>query len=124
MNKLHTTLFIALFSAPVFAENQTYTDVVDGKSCKESSGQQIGCEYRIGKDLHIFIAGIGLPDTSITFYSSNYDGDYFARFGILHGCVIVAPGKSSNRDLIGNRAFISPVNGKVYEAWKSCKAGM
>ena len=106
-----------------FAANQTYQDTVNGKSCKESSNQQIDCVYKIGKDLHIYIAGIGLPDTSISFYASDYDGDYFARVGILHGCIIVVPGQSSKRPLMGNHAFISPKNGKVYEDWRTCKNG-
>ena len=123
MIKLIAILLLSLLSAQGFAENKTYKDSVSGKSCKESAGQQIDCQYKIGKDLHIYLAGIGLPDTSISFYSSNHESDYFARVGILHGCVIIVPGKSSNRGLLGNHAFISPKNGKVYETWPSCKAG-
>lgn len=123
MKKLLCVTFCVLVSTQSTAANQTYQDVVIGKECKESRSQQIDCEYKIGKDLNIYIAGIGLPDTSISFYASSYDGDYFARVGILHGCVIVVPGKSSGRTLIGNHAFISPKNGKVYEEWQSCKKG-
>ena len=119
-----TILTICLLLPSIsFAANQTYQDTVNGKSCKESSSQQIDCDYKVGKDLNISIAGIGLPDTSISFYASSYEGDYFARVGVLHGCVIVEPGESSKRPLMGNHAFISPKNGKVYEDWRTCKNG-
>ena len=117
-------ILLLLVSGVAYAGNQTYEDVLAGKSCSVSDSQQLNCDYRVGKDLDIGIAGIGMPDTGITFYVSNYDGDYYGTFGILHSCVIVSPGKLSDRYLLpGNKAFISPMNGKVYEDWQSCQYG-
>ena len=111
-------------SGVAYAGNQTYEDVLLGKSCSVTDYQQVNCRYRVGKDLDIGIDGIGMPHTGITFYVSNYVGDYYGTFGILHSCVIVSPGKLSDRYLLpGNKAFISPMNGKVYEDWQSCQAG-
>ncbi|UTW45422.1 hypothetical protein KFE80_00355 [bacterium SCSIO 12696] len=123
MKKILIALVPLLLATGVYAQNQTYKDVLAGKVCKESDIQQLDCEYKVGKDLNVYIAGIGLPDTSITFYASSYDGDYFARVGVLHGCIIVVPGKAASRGIVGEQAFISPVNGKVYQNWQSCKQG-
>jgi len=123
MKKILILAISLLFPALSLAANQTYQDIIKGKSCEESSSQQIDCEYKVGNDLLIYIAGIGLPDTSISFYASSREGDYFARVGIQHGCIIVVPGQSSKRPLSGNMAFVSPRNGKVYEDWRTCKNG-
>ena len=124
MKSISLTIICLLFPALSIAANQTYQDTIKGKVCKETRSQQIECDYKIGKNLNIAIAGVGLPDTSISFYSSKYEGDYFARVGILHGCVIIVPGESSDRfSQFGNLAFISPKNGKVYESWQSCQNG-
>jgi len=107
------------------AQNQTFQDLAKGKSCAYGNDQQqLDCQYIIGQSLHIVIAGIGQPDTSITFNHSNIKGEYFARVGKLHGCVIVVPGKSSGRPLLGNHAFISPENGMIYATWEECKKGL
>lgn len=69
----------------------------------------------MGQELEIWVDGIGLPDTSITFDRSNFKGDYYATFGMGHLCVIVKSGK----DLFQGFAFISPQNGKVYKDWET-----
>lgn len=117
-------ILLLLVSGVVHAESQTYKDVLAGKSCDTSSTQMLSCDYRVGNDLHFVITGIGQPDTSISFYASNIDGDYFGRVGLLHGCVTVWPGRLTNRyDLPGERAHVSPKNGKVYEDYESCHYG-
>ena len=117
-------ILLLLVSGVAYAGNQTYEDVLAGKSCSVSDSQQLNCDYRVGKDLHIGLAGIGMPDTAIIFFASNFDGDYYGKVGILHGCVIVSPGPSSDDYYLpGNLAFISPMNGKVYEDWQSCQVG-
>jgi len=116
-------LCLFLFSGVVVAGNQTYKDVVAGKSCKVSDSQQINCLYIVGRSLQVGLAGVGFPDTFIYFRFSDINSDYYAGVGIMHGCVIVNPGLASDRLPGGNRAYISPRNGKVYEDWKSCKAG-
>ena len=55
---------------------------------------------------------------------SDFDGDFYVTFGVLHGCVIVKPGKNNPRfDLLSQFAFISPKNGKVCKDWERCRAG-
>ena len=94
---------------------------VRGTSCKESrAAGGIECTYRVGKDLEFSIAGIGDPDAGIVFVRSNFDGDYYASYGLQHGCVIVRHGSAapSPNDL----AFVSPRNGRVYRTWQECRA--
>ncbi len=108
----------------VAAAPSVYEMVVAGKECKESTTQSISCQYKVGKSLHISIDGIGDPDTGITFMKSDFDGDFFATYGVGHGCIIVKSGfeKQGGR-LYPGFAFISPKNGKVYNNWRECKAG-
>lgn len=119
MKLLPILLCILLHATSAWA-NETYDKTLAGKSCKEESQQQINCTYKIGKDLEILIAGIGLPDTGITFAKSDIDGDYYASFGMQHLCVIIKSGK----DLLQGFAFISPQNGKVYPNWEACQSGL
>lgn len=113
---------IFTFLAPAgWAGETAYEDTFSGKKCSESH-QQLYCEYTVGKDLEFSIAGIGMPDTGITFLRSKHEGDYFAQFGLMHGCIIIKHGKHSK--LFGKDfAFVSPKNGKVYKSWEDCKAG-
>lgn len=105
------------------SENDIYNFVIAGKTCKESLAQAIECDYKIGKDLHIQIAGIGDPDTGVAFLKSDSNGDYYASFGLNHGCIIVKRGMQSHFDRVSYYAFISPKNGKVYRDWIECKSG-
>jgi hypothetical protein len=120
MKQLLLILLLVGISWTANADNKTYGEVIAEKTCKTSTGQQRNCRYRVGKDLDIEIAGIGQSDTAIVFYSSSFAGDYYGKVGILHGCVIVAPGRKSNFGALGNHAFISPINGKVYKTWDAC----
>lgn len=65
-----------------------------------------------------------MPDTGITFARADFpQGDYYAQFGLRHGCVIVKHGPDSR--LFGlDFAFVSPINGKVYKTWEECKEGI
>jgi hypothetical protein len=116
--------FILLSPASLASEITVYEMTVKGKSCKEQSGQQLSCQYKIGNDLHISLDGIGAPDTGITFMKSNFNGDFYATYGVGHGCVIVKSGYSENGGkLYQGYSFISPKNGKVYKNWKECQSG-
>ena len=88
--------------------------------------KQLTCEYQIGSSLYISIPGIGTPDTAVTLLKSDWKGDYYATFGLQHGCICVKPGALASQEnvLSYNLAFISPKNGKVYETWQACKAGL
>ena len=122
-------LFMGLFwltPLPAHAETsvyEVYELTLKGKQCQETSSQQLGCEYRIGKTLYISIDGIGRTDTGITFMKSDVNGDFYASIGVLHGCVIV---KRNPPDLdppfTSDYAFISPRSGKVYRTWTECGA--
>ncbi|MEO8158290.1 MAG: hypothetical protein ABI648_10885 [Betaproteobacteria bacterium] len=125
MKPLGIVAAIGLFSSgQAFAEPTTYDLTVRGKSCQESSLQSVECNYSIGKSLRISIAGLGQPDTGVTFMKSDFDGDFYASVGLKHGCVIVKPGKKSLvPGYLPTFAFISPKNGKVYKDWEECQAG-
>lgn len=117
------TLFAIVLSVillpQALASETTYDVLVAGKSCQEGKQQNLSCSYRAGKSLLVEIAGIGSPDTGVAFLKSDYKGDYYAKYGLLHGCIIV----NRTSDL-NSFAFISPMNGKIYKTWQECKAGM
>lgn len=126
--KLHMlillTVLVWLTALSANAETSVYELTLKGKQCQETSSQALGCEYRIGKTLHISIDGIGQTDTGITFMKSDYDGDFYASVGVLHGCVIVKRNpKLSDRQNAFDFAFVSPRTGKVYRTWQACGAG-
>ena len=123
MRSLILAVLFSFFAPFVWAENSAYEDTLAGKVCKISSNQQMNCVYKIGKDLEFSIDGIGTPDTGITFLRcKGIEGDYYATFGLMHGCVIVKHGAGS--DHFGmDFAFVSPKNGNVYKTWEDCKMG-
>jgi len=82
VNVFAIAVLLIISTAAFSTDKSTYELVLSGKSCKESSLQSIDCDYRVGKDLHITIAGIGQPDTGITFVKSSFDGDFYATFGM------------------------------------------
>ena len=115
----------------LWAVASTYDEVLKGKQCSQIGDRQtLSCRFKVGMDLHISIDGIGQEDTGVTFMKSDFDGDYYATHGVLHGCVIVKRGPKSyseESDGPGSRfdyAFISPRNGKVYRSWPECKSAM
>ena len=119
------SLFIVLFCSLSQASDITvYEMTLIGKSCKEQSSQQLSCQYRIGNDLHITLDGIGAPDAGVTFMKSDFDGDFYATYGVGHGCIIVKSGFSKGGGrLYKGYSFISPKNGKIYEGWRECQSG-
>jgi hypothetical protein len=106
------------------AEAQSvYDATIRGASCKQNPAGAMNCEFIVGKDLKIAMADVGASDTGISFIRSNYEGDYYARFGVMHGCIIVAPGMRAPRpENAFEFAFISPKNGRVYRDWRECHA--
>jgi hypothetical protein len=99
--------------------SSTFDTVVAGKKCQEDKNQMLSCSYRVGKSLFLEVAGIGTPDTGIAFLKSDYDGDFYAVYGLQHGCIIIHSTKN-----IFDMAFVSPKNGKIYRTWQECKSGM
>jgi len=115
--------FISLSAADTI--KKTYDIVLAGKSCKETSTQMLNCSFHVGNDLYFTIDGIGAPDTGITFMKSSFKGDYYATYGLLHGCVIVKKGlKYKEFGAVFDIAFVSPKNGKVYRSWGECQTAM
>jgi len=124
-------LFLFLVISPVFSiagELSTYDIVLSGKACKEYPNQEISCDFKVGNDLHFILEGIGSEWTGITFMKSDYEGDFYATYGLGHGCVVVKRGKKNwkNAGCGGpgsafDYAFISSKNGKVYRDWEACQ---
>jgi hypothetical protein len=72
--------------------------------------------------LEFTIAGVGDPDAGISFLRSDWNGDFYARFGLMHGCVIVTFGKQAPRGIsLSGFAFVSPRSGKVYKTYQECQ---
>lgn len=125
----HFALLVAVIAASTTAwpGDSTYALTLAGKKCSESQLQPIECTYVVGKDLEFTIAAVGQPYAGVHFLRSSFAGDYYASFGLNHGCVIVRPGEKSvvpisNPQLLF--AFVSPRNGKVYSSWEQCKGGL
>jgi hypothetical protein len=114
---------LLILSANAMADVSTYDLTLKGKQCKEGLNQQLDCDYKIGNDFHLSIGGVGQSDAGVTFIKSNFNGKYYGTFGILHGCVIVKTGIKNTTKNPFDFAFVSPINGKVYKDWESCKTG-
>lgn len=110
-------------STPTFSS--TSEAVMSGKHCVSASEglQAITCEYRVGQALYFTIDGVGEAEAGITFMRSNFDGDFYATVGTLHGCVIVKRGLKYITEPSLDYAFVSPKNGKVYRRWEECADG-
>jgi hypothetical protein len=130
-SKILAGAMLCVLSAPTLSgEKSSYDVVLAGKRCQtETWNQTLSCEYVVGTGLKFAIAGIGQPDTAVTFMKSSFDGDFYATFGLLHVCVIVKRGTTgvSSEDAsepggFADYAFVSPKNGKVYKRWDECKA--
>lgn len=102
-------------------ENETVAAAQAGRKCGVDSLKQMTCEFKIGKSLQFSIVDIGNTFSGVTFFKSDWDGDYYASVGGLHSCVIVKPGSQNPRSVLNHLAFISLKNGKVYEKWERCK---
>jgi hypothetical protein len=94
-----------------------------GAVCTQNVQGSRLCHYKIGRNLEISIAGVGEGDAGISILRSSIDGDFYARFAVLHGCVIVAAGNAAPPAATTNDglyAFISPRDGKIYKTWQDC----
>jgi hypothetical protein len=94
-----------------------------GMSCRSLSDSSLFCKYEIGNDLEFSITSVGREDAGISFLRSNIEGDYWARFGVMHGCIIVMQGeKTASRTKHAEYTFVSPKNGGAYQTWQECKS--
>ena len=111
---------LALSSGGATQGGNTYDQVVSGTKCFKNGVGDLECDYRVGQSLHFGVAGVGKPDASIYFYSASFEGDFFAVFGLSHGCVIVRPGRGASEVRQLDLAFVSPRNGQVYRTFELC----
>jgi len=88
---------------------------------------QISCRFKVGRGLSFDIAGVGRDDASIlVHHADGLDADYYLKFGVLHGCVIV----TANIDAAlkahhpFDMAFVSPKSGNVYRTWPECEQAL
>ena len=125
MNQWVTVVLITGIATTVATSavaDSIYDLTVKGTSCQNRDVGGVDCTYRIGKDLEFEIAGIGDPDAGIAFTRSNMSGDFYAKFGLQHGCVIVVRGFAGSAPHPIDFAFVSPRNGRVYRTWQECGA--
>ena len=120
-------LAVVIFAAAQISHAESpsvYEMTLQGKNCFEDSSQVIHCTYEIGKTLRFSIDGVGLENVGITFTKSDFDGDFYASYGLNHGCVIVKPSLKGINSLFNEDfAFVSPKSGKVYDNWSKCASG-
>lgn len=109
-------------ACPWSAAQSLFDITARGTSCKAISDGSLFCKYEVGKDLEFSVTSVGKEDAGISFLRSNIKGDYWARFGVMHGCIIVAQGEKTVRTSSSSDfAFVSPKNGRVYQTWEQCQ---
>ena len=113
-------VLMTLLSSSLSFGQSTYDRTLKGKTCAEQRSQQTNCDYKIGSDFWLSIAGVGSKDAGITFMKSDFNGNYYGTVGVAHGCVIVKTGTAHTAQNPLDLAFVSPRNGKVYQDWPSC----
>lgn len=128
MNKFSKVIVATLmwfFSVAHADQNTLVESLKQARSCKVSTRfetNQIDCDYKL-TNFHLSIAGVGQDDAGIGFMNSNFDDLFWGSVGKLHGCVIIKAGRSHPGRLKHEHvkpAFISPVNGVVYDDWQLC----
>jgi hypothetical protein len=115
-------LTILSVTQPVAAQT-AFEAATRGASCRQNTQGERLCIYRIGRDLEFSITAVGESDAGVSFLRSNITGDFFARTGVQHPCVIVAAGErapAEARTPAGGYAFVSPFTGLVYRTWQAC----
>lgn len=91
------------------------------EQARRCSGSQ--CRFQLGTDFQITLTGVGQPNAGIVYERSNFEGQFYASFGVAHGCVIVQAGLARrNAQRPHDIAFIQPRTGTVFNSWQECKA--
>jgi hypothetical protein len=110
--------------ADVLAQT-SFEAATSGAKCTQARTGMRTCSYKVGDSLEFTILGVGQFDASVNFERSDAKGDFYARIGLAHRCVIIVPGgraPSAVVDALGQYAFVSPRTGLVYRTWQSCDA--
>lgn len=119
---LAVVLFLFLTVDLVLAQS-AFEAAVRGAACRQNDNGSLNCTYTVGRDLEFSLAAAGEADAGISFLRSSIKGDYYARFGVLHGCIIVAQGEATTQPAPIDYAYVSPKNGRVYKSWQECQSG-
>ena len=122
--RLRSICAVITFLSVQHADAQSLFNLTaSGSACKAASDGSLSCKYKIGNDLEFSIASVGEADAGISFLRSNFNGDYYARFGVMHGCVIITKGMAAPaRSLpLDDYVFVSPKTGKIYKNWQECQ---
>lgn len=100
-----------------FASAKVIDDLKKSSKCTYSKHEnsQYNCEFKVGNDLHIEIAGVGDKDASVYFWQVS-KAKYIAKFLISSQCVMVKNAKGDVLDF----AFISVKTGQIYSDWAIC----
>jgi hypothetical protein len=109
----------------------TFDAVVAGTICTQSklpysNSAQLDCVYAVGSGLNFEIDGVGETDAAILInHAEGLKSDFYFKFGLLHGCVIITRGFGKQRASTGqmpglDMAFVSPRSGRVYRTWQEC----
>ncbi len=115
---------IAILAVPIatLGAQTAFAAATAGATCTQNVTGARLCHYKIGR-LAISIAAVGESDAGISVLHSDIGDDFYARFAVQHGCIIVAAGKAAPKQALavgGDLAFISPRDGKVYKTWQEC----
>ncbi len=112
--------FLLADSVQGVSAQDTYRIVAGGMTCRQTAGaiSQLRCEYRAGGDFYLVIDDVGGRLTALTFWSSNFKGDFFAQV-LPGGCIVVEPGAKQEASTAG-KAFISPKTGRVHRTGNDC----
>ena len=110
-----------------YASLSTYEVTSEQVTCKKNWLGRYICKYEIGKDLEIKIEGVGVVGAWVHVVRSiGKQGDFYPSLNNKVGCITIHRGIIGNneKDLtaLTDLAFISTLDGRVYETWKECKA--
>jgi hypothetical protein len=123
LGRLCSGLALAAAAGAAWAIDPPFEATTRGALCKPAPQTPVECSYSVGRDLAFSIAPVGQPDVAVKFIRSNDQGDYYAGFGVLAGCVVVRHGQRGLREAGSPYAyaFVSPRNGRVYRDWHDCR---
>lgn len=126
---MHALIVVSLVFFVAYPEASIAGEILElvrsGTTCVGARNGLLNCRYRVGRDLEFSIEEVGSNFAGISFSRSDDRGDYYARFGVAHGCVFISAGHTApDRVKYDPRehAFVSPKNGRSYETWEDCKA--
>jgi hypothetical protein len=117
MRSLIAALLAFASTVPASANEPTLVHRLEvGRLCERAQ-----CVFVVGRSLRFTLTGVGRPDGGVVFERSDSDGDFYASFGLSHGCIIVHNG-AARPPILTEVAFVQPRTGKVFSTWIDCKS--